>query len=115
LSRRHAALQRRRCHDQHLRHFEGSPSAVECRVSALLTMTPPTHVEDRASPSRLLWIALFTAALVARCAVAALPYSGMNQPPKFGDYEAQRHWMELTLHTPLREWYAATRLPRCFL
>jgi alpha-1,3-glucosyltransferase len=23
----------------------------------------------------------------------------------FGDYEAQRHWMELTIHLPLREWY----------
>jgi alpha-1,3-glucosyltransferase len=23
----------------------------------------------------------------------------------FGDYEAQRHWMELTIHLPLRRWY----------
>lgn len=23
----------------------------------------------------------------------------------YGDYEAQRHWMELTIHLPLREWY----------
>jgi alpha-1,3-glucosyltransferase len=23
----------------------------------------------------------------------------------FGDFEAQRHWMELTLHLPMREWY----------
>lgn len=23
----------------------------------------------------------------------------------FGDYEAQRHWMELTTHLPFREWY----------
>lgn len=23
----------------------------------------------------------------------------------FGDYEAQRHWMELTTHLPIREWY----------
>jgi ALG6, ALG8 glycosyltransferase family len=23
----------------------------------------------------------------------------------FGDYEAQRHWMELTIHLPPREWY----------
>ena len=23
----------------------------------------------------------------------------------FGDYEAQRHWMELTNHLPLRQWY----------
>jgi alpha-1,3-glucosyltransferase len=23
----------------------------------------------------------------------------------YGDYEAQRHWMELTMHQPIREWY----------
>ena len=23
----------------------------------------------------------------------------------FGDYEAQRHWMELTIHLPIRQWY----------
>ena len=23
----------------------------------------------------------------------------------FGDYEAQRHWMELTIPLPTREWY----------
>ncbi len=23
----------------------------------------------------------------------------------FGDYEAQRHWLEVTLHLPVKEWY----------
>ena len=23
----------------------------------------------------------------------------------FGDFEAQRHWMEISLHLPLKEWY----------
>ncbi|KAH8104721.1 glycosyltransferase family 57 protein [Cristinia sonorae] len=32
-------------------------------------------------------------------------YSGHNTPPMFGDYEAQRHWMELTIHLPPRQWY----------
>ncbi|KAJ6613312.1 glucosyltransferase [Mycena sp. CBHHK59/15] len=32
-------------------------------------------------------------------------YSGQNTPPMFGDYEAQRHWMELTIHLPIRRWY----------
>ncbi|KAF9450577.1 glycosyltransferase family 57 protein [Macrolepiota fuliginosa MF-IS2] len=32
-------------------------------------------------------------------------YSGRNTPPMYGDYEAQRHWMELTLHLPFRRWY----------
>ncbi|TFK52429.1 glucosyltransferase, partial [Heliocybe sulcata] len=32
-------------------------------------------------------------------------YSGQGTPPMFGDYEAQRHWMELTIHLPTRQWY----------
>lgn len=31
--------------------------------------------------------------------------TGMGTPPMYGDYEAQRHWMELTLHLPIRQWY----------
>ena len=29
----------------------------------------------------------------------------MATPPKYGDYEAQRHWMEVTTHLPLGRWY----------
>ncbi|ETW81711.1 glycosyltransferase family 57 protein [Heterobasidion irregulare TC 32-1] len=32
-------------------------------------------------------------------------YSGQYTPPMFGDYEAQRHWMEITVHLPIRQWY----------
>ncbi|OLL26515.1 Dolichyl pyrophosphate Man9GlcNAc2 alpha-1,3-glucosyltransferase [Neolecta irregularis DAH-3] len=31
--------------------------------------------------------------------------AGMGTPPDFGDFEAQRHWMEVTIHLPLKEWY----------
>lgn len=31
--------------------------------------------------------------------------TGQETPPMFGDYEAQRHWMELTRHLPTRLWY----------
>ncbi len=31
--------------------------------------------------------------------------AGANTPPMFGDYEAQRHWMELTINLPVRRWY----------
>ena len=44
-------------------------------------------------------------ALIIRCAVGLGGYSGMNTPPMFGDFEAQRHWMEITQHLPVREWY----------
>lgn len=31
--------------------------------------------------------------------------SGQGMPPMYGDFEAQRHWMEVTFHKPLKEWY----------
>ncbi|KAF8058079.1 dolichyl pyrophosphate Man9GlcNAc2 alpha-1 [Scenedesmus sp. PABB004] len=44
-------------------------------------------------------------ALLLRLLVALSPYSGAGTPPKYGDYEAQRHWMELTTNLPVVEWY----------
>jgi len=44
-------------------------------------------------------------AVLLRCAVALGSWSGRGMPPMYGDFEAQRHWMELTLHLPVRRWY----------
>lgn len=33
------------------------------------------------------------------------PYSGAENPHKYGDFGAQRHWMEITLNMPVEEWY----------
>ena len=30
---------------------------------------------------------------------------GFNVPPMHGDFEAQRHWMEITTHLPTSQWY----------
>jgi len=32
-------------------------------------------------------------------------YSGFRTPPMHGDFEAQRHWMEITTHLPISQWY----------
>jgi alpha-1,3-glucosyltransferase len=32
-------------------------------------------------------------------------YSGQNNGPDFGDYEAQRHWLEITTNIPPKDWY----------
>ncbi|KAF2756690.1 ALG6, ALG8 glycosyltransferase [Pseudovirgaria hyperparasitica] len=32
-------------------------------------------------------------------------YSGFQSPPMHGDFEAQRHWMEITTHLPASQWY----------
>ncbi|KAF7346335.1 Glycosyltransferase family 57 protein [Mycena sanguinolenta] len=49
-----------------------------------------------------------SALLAATCiklSISLGSYSGRGTPPMFGDYEAQRHWMELTIHLPIRRWY----------
>ncbi|PCH40063.1 glycosyltransferase family 57 protein [Wolfiporia cocos MD-104 SS10] len=53
------------------------------------------------------WVApcALLAALWVRWAIGLGSYSGQDTPPMFGDYEAQRHWMELTIHLPPRQWY----------
>ncbi|KAJ9576212.1 hypothetical protein L9F63_006945 [Diploptera punctata] len=47
-------------------------------------------------------------AILLRWCVSLHHYSGEGQPPMFGDYEAQRHWMEITTNLPLHEWYYNT-------
>ena len=45
-------------------------------------------------------------AVFLRCLIGFFPYSGENEPPRYGDYEAQRHWKELTFNLPMNEWYS---------
>ncbi|CAG8936506.1 unnamed protein product [Penicillium salamii] len=40
-----------------------------------------------------------------RWAVSLWGYSGFQVPPMHGDFEAQRHWMEITTHLPMAQWY----------
>lgn len=44
--------------------------------------------------------------ILLRWCVSLYPYSGAGKPPMYGDYEAQRHWQELTVNLPVKEWYA---------
>lgn len=48
---------------------------------------------------------IFLFAILIRVCVSLHPYSGAGTPPKYGDYEAQRHWMEITINLPVKEWY----------
>ncbi|KAK5869619.1 hypothetical protein PBY51_024322 [Eleginops maclovinus] len=46
--------------------------------------------------------------LAVRWGVSLNSYSGAGTPPMFGDYEAQRHWQEVTYNLPVQEWYFNT-------
>ncbi|KAI0549034.1 ALG8 glycosyltransferase family ALG6 [Xylaria curta] len=48
---------------------------------------------------------ILMAAGLFRWAAGLWGYSGLGKPPMFGDYEAQRHWMEITTHLPISQWY----------
>ena len=43
--------------------------------------------------------------LFIRHLVSLHPHSGQGKKPMYGDYEAQRHWMEITINLPLNQWY----------
>lgn len=47
-------------------------------------------------------------ALTLRAIVSLQSYSGYAKPPMFGDFEAQRHWQEVTTNLPITEWYTNT-------
>ncbi|XP_037959961.1 probable dolichyl pyrophosphate Man9GlcNAc2 alpha-1,3-glucosyltransferase isoform X2 [Teleopsis dalmanni] len=45
------------------------------------------------------------AALALRGIISLQPYSGKGTPPMYGDYEAQRHWQEITINLNPTNWY----------
>ena len=48
------------------------------------------------------------ASFALKATVGRWGYSGKNDPPMYGDYEAQRHWMEVTTNIPVGDWYRNT-------
>ena len=55
--------------------------------------------------ARLAALCVFFAAVLLRSCVSLHGYSGEGVPPMYGDFEAQRHWMEVTINLPPRAWY----------
>lgn len=54
------------------------------------------------------WALLGLAMLLYRYCIGLWPHSGEDDPPMYGDYEAQRHWMEITTGLPIGDWYRQT-------
>eukprot|EP01038_Epipyxis_sp_PR26KG_P014207 gene14207-19061_t len=62
--------------------------------------------------AKIMLISLFSVAFFSvsiRIMIGLSTYSGYNAPPMYGDFEAQRHWMEITFHLPIKEWYFQTK------
>ncbi|CAD5123876.1 DgyrCDS12184 [Dimorphilus gyrociliatus] len=58
--------------------------------------------------SKFYSIVVFLFALLVRWLTSLGPFSGKGKSPMYGDYEAQRHWMEITYNLPIKSWYYNT-------
>ncbi|XP_045469283.1 uncharacterized protein LOC123676971 isoform X1 [Harmonia axyridis] len=56
------------------------------------------------------WLVVFgiLVAILLRIVTMLHPHSGQGNPPMYGDFEAQRHWMEITTNLPIKDWYRNT-------
>lgn len=95
----------------HGRARSSSSSATLLSGSNIDSPLRDTPISDFLSPFRPAssqWGARYTFvsfALLMRLAVGLGPYSGFEQEPLHGDFEAQRHWLEITYHLPMKDWY----------
>eukprot|EP00792_Barthelona_sp_PAP020_P004552 TRINITY_DN2199_c0_g1_i1.p1 TRINITY_DN2199_c0_g1~~TRINITY_DN2199_c0_g1_i1.p1 ORF type:complete len:469 (+),score=78.76 TRINITY_DN2199_c0_g1_i1:33-1409(+) len=55
--------------------------------------------------SRKLLMVIFLISVMVKIFVSMHPYSGKGNQPELGDFEAQRHWLEITNGLDLDEWY----------
>lgn len=60
----------------------------------------PMYLKDTIDNKLILLIAV-----LFRWFVSLHDYSGKSKAPMYGDYEAQRHWMEVTISLPVTQWY----------
>lgn len=58
--------------------------------------------------SKLQILMLVCGAFSLRTIISLQSYSGYNKPPMYGDFEAQRHWQEITINLPIADWYTNT-------
>ena len=66
-----------------------------------------SHKRFRFSEEEMEWRVSFCA-LAIRAAVGLWDYSGHASPPMYGDFEAQRHLMEITTALPVGDWLVAS-------
>ncbi|GAM19578.1 hypothetical protein SAMD00019534_027530, partial [Acytostelium subglobosum LB1] len=75
-----------------------------------MTSSPSTTTAVSSMTQRpwLLWTLCLLVSLLGRYLVSIHSYSGHATPPMFGDFEAQRHWMEITTNLASSQWYFNT-------
>ncbi|CAN3370076.1 dolichyl pyrophosphate Man9GlcNAc2 alpha-1,3-glucosyltransferase [Diutina catenulata] len=84
------------------------PFTQEGQRTSYLEQSPAHDLLQYFKKSPDQWTARYVVvmtALVIRGAVGLGGWSGRGVSPMFGDFEAQRHWLEITNHLPINQWY----------
>lgn len=58
--------------------------------------------------SAVKYVLMISAGLCLRSTISLHSYSGQDKSPMYGDFEAQRHWQEITVNLPVKDWYENT-------
>ncbi|KAH7647559.1 glucosyltransferase [Cryptosporidium bovis] len=80
-----------------------SPTSFTKHKSKEITLKN-SHINNKHNNVIKIVFTLLIGVLI-RMLIGYSKYSGQSDPPKFGDFEAQRHWMEITLNLPVNNWY----------
>ena len=91
-------------------HIPSPTTSRQQQQAALMMRGRRRHHHKRPTVSTSLLILLFGFATLLRIGIGYHPHSGQDnfhgsRIAYGGDFEAQRHWMELTLHLPVGDWY----------
>lgn len=84
------------------------PSIKESPVDSIFKESPVYDLLQNFEKAPDQWAAryiLVISSILLRTAVGLGGFLGKGSSPMHGDFEAQRHWMELTIHLPISEWY----------
>lgn len=107
--KKHSPKKKRAALNKHNSAVPVTPSNTLAKTVANPFLKSPLYdllrVFERAPDQWAARYILILTAVMLRSAVGLGPYSGQGEKPINGDFEAQRHWMEITSHLPVDQWY----------
>ncbi|KAI3405228.2 ALG6 [Candida oxycetoniae] len=92
-------------HHNHHHHHHHHPGKCKRSIFADSPVYNLLHYFEKAPDQWAARYILILSSVLLQTAVGLGGHSGKGTPPMYGDFEAQRHWMEITNYLPISQWY----------